>query len=248
MQKENQLTIEKLSEEYESECRIASARQIRVLLRNISENGSKAALYYNNAEGMIMTSLLEVSDEGFWVEQGVDVQKNRHIAGNRVTLVSSVDKVKIQFSVDGVRAVTYQGCPTFYLPLPAHLYRLQRRGSYRIAVPSSEQLRCVVPGQARNWVELPIIDISAGGMRLSWEGENIEFVQGQTYASCQIKLPEVGKIVVTLLVKNVISTSQKQGQTMRCVGCEFKDIDNATSVLLQRYVTRVQLLKADVDT
>ena len=98
--------------------------------------------------------------------------------------------------------------------------------------------------QAGELVEVQIMDISGGGVRLIYTSDNIEFVQGQVYGGCQINLPEVGKISVTLVVKNLVSISTKTGQMIRRVGCEFKDVDTASGILLQRYVTKVQRLRA----
>jgi len=249
MQENIPLTIERLSDEQEGECRIISARQIQSLLRNISEGGSSTALYYDGTKDFIMTSLLDAGDKGLWVEQGTDQPKNRRIAeSKKITLVSSLNQVKIQFSVDQIRAVTHQGYPAFYLPLPIILYRVQRREHFRLALPHSERLRCVISinkPQVGGQIELPVMDISGGGIRLSCAEDDIEFVPGQTYAGCQIDLPEVGKIIVTISVKSLVSISSKPGQTIKRVGCEFKNLDNASSVLLQRYVTKMQRLKTD---
>lgn len=249
MQKDISLTIEKLHGEQEEECRIASVRQIQSLLRNLSDEGSRAALYCDGASDFIMTSFLDVGDKGLWVEQGTDAAKNRRIAeSKRITLVSSLNRVKIQFSVSGIRTVTHQGYPAFYLPLPASLYRIQRREYFRLSIPSSEGLRCSIPvnsPQVGRRIELPVLDISGGGIRLSCAEEGVEFVHGQTYAGCQIDLPETGRVEVAIRVKNLVSVSPKPGQTITRIGCEFKDVDNAASVLLQRYVTRMQRLKSD---
>ena len=248
MQENIPLTIERLSDEQERECRITSARQIQPLLRDISESGLLAALYYDDAKEFIMTSLLNVGDKGLWVEQGTDMPKNRRITESEtITLVSSLNQVKIQFSVVEIRAVTHQGYPAFYLPLPANLYRVQRREYYRLMLPLSERLHCVIPinkPQAGTRMEVPIMDISGGGVRLFCTDIDIEFVPGQTYGGCQINLPEVGKINVTMTVKSLVTISPKPGQTIKRVGCEFKNLDNASSVLLQRYVTKMQRLKA----
>ncbi|MDO8292496.1 MAG: flagellar brake protein [Gallionella sp.] len=249
MQKNIQLNIERLSEEQENECRIISARQIQSILRNIMETSSRAALYYDDEQDFIMTSLLDVGDKGFWVEQSTDMPKNRRVAETRkITLVSSLNQVKVQFSVNEIRTVTHQGYPAFYLPLPASLYRIQRREHFRLALPHSERLRCVIPInhlQAGGRIELPVMDISGGGMRLSCAEDGIEFEPGQTYAGCQINLPEVGKINVTIIVKSLVLISPKPGQTIKRVGCEFKNLDNASSILLQHYVTKMQRLKTD---
>ena len=247
MQKDTQLTIEMLDNEQDSECLIISARQIQSLLRSISETRSRIALYYDDAQDFIMTSLLDVGDKGFWVEQSTDMPKNRRIAEDKkITLVSSLNQVKIQFSINAIRAVTHQDYPAFYLPLPASLYRIQRREYFRLALPLSERLFCVIPinqPQAGEKIKLPVMDISGGGLRLSCVEDDIEFEPGQTYAGCQIDLPEVGKINVTIIVKSLVSISPKSGQMIKRVGCEFKNLDNASSVLLQRYVTKMQRAK-----
>ncbi len=249
MQKNIPLNIERLSEEQESECRIISVRQIQSILRNISETRSRAALHCDDEQDFIVTSLLDVGDKGFWVEQSTDMLKNRRVAETRkITLVSSLNQVKVQFSVNEIRAVTHRSYPAFYLPLPASLYRIQRREHFRLALPHSERLRCVIPIshlQAGGKIELPVLDISGGGMRLSCAEDNIEFEPGQTYAGCQINLPEVGKINATIIVKSLVLVSPKPGQTIKRVGCEFKNLDNASSILLQHYVTKMQRLKTD---
>lgn len=220
-------------------------RQIQSILRNVSDGGSRAALYYDGGQDFIITSLLDVGEKGLWVEQGADVSKNRHIAeSKRITLVSYIDQVKIQFIADAAKAVTHQGYPAFFLALPSHIYRIQRREYFRLSVPVTERLRCIIP-QAGGKLELPVMDISGGGIRLSCAESNIEFVLGQTYAGCQIDLPEIGKISVTITVKSAVSTSPKPGQTIQYLGCEFKNLDNASGVLLQRYVTRMQRLRND---
>lgn len=248
MQENVPLTIERLSDRQESECRISSARQIQSLLRGIAEDGARVALYYDGIKDFIMTSVLDVGEKGYWVEQGTDAAKNRRIAeSKRLTLVSVHNHVKIQFVVGAIRELAHQNYPAFYMPFPAHLCRIQRREYFRLTIPLSEHLRCVTPaGQVETGkIEIPIMDISGGGVRLSYAEEAVEFVIGQTYAGCQIDLPEVGKISVTLMVKSVVSMSPKPGQTIRRVGCEFKNLDNASSVLLQRYVTNMQRLKND---
>jgi len=250
MQKDVPLTIERLPEEQEKACRIIAARQIQSLLRNLMDEGSRIALYYDGAKDFIMTTLLGVGDKGVWVEQGTDAPKNRRIAeSKKVTLVGSLNQIKIQFSVESVRVVTHQGYPAFYLPLPAHLYRIQRREYFRLAIPVSEHLRCIVPvnqPQPGGQAVLQVLDISGGGVRLSCTEGNVEFVLGQTYPGCQIDLAEEGKIEATIRVKNLVSVSPKPGQTITRIGCEFLNLDNASGVLLQRYVTRMQRLRAEM--
>lgn len=249
MQENVPLTIERLSDTHEGECRVTSMRQILSFLRSIAESGAPVALYFDGARDFIMTSVLDIGEKGLWVEQSTDMPKNRRITESRkMTLVSSLDHVKIQFSANAARAVTHRSYPAFYLPLPGMVYRVQRREYYRLMLPLSEHMCCVIsagePPELRQ-VEVPVMDISGGGVRLSYAEKEIEFVMGQTYAGCRINLPEVGRIEVTITVRNLVSVSPKPGQIIRRAGCEFRDLDNASSMLLQRYVTKMQRLKAD---
>lgn len=249
MQENLQLTIDTLTDAEEKECRVTSARQIQTILRNIAENGLHTALYYDGGQEFIMSSLLDVDDKGFWVEQGVDMPKNRRIVeSKKITLVSSLDLVKIQLTVGSIRAVTHQGYPAFYLPLPASLCRIQRREYYRLMLPLAERLHCVIPlnkQQGGGQIEVPVMDISCGGVRLFYTDNVVGFEQEDVYAGCQISLPDVGKLNVTLIVKNLVSISPKPEQTIKRVGCEFKDLDKASDIMLQRYITKMQRAKND---
>jgi c-di-GMP-binding flagellar brake protein YcgR len=129
------------------------------------------------------------------------------------------------------------------MALPASFYRLQHREYYRLALARPEYLRCIIPvgkPPAVKQIEVPVTDISIGGVKLSYAGNDIDFEPGQVYHGCQIDLPEVGKIDATIAVKSMVSASTKIGQTVKRMGCEFKNLDNASGVLLQRYVTKVQ--------
>lgn len=248
MQENVPLTIERLSEQQESECRISSPRQIQSLLRGIAEDGARVALYYDGFKDFIVTSLLETGEKGFWVEQGAEAVKNRRIAeSTRFTLVSVHNQVKIQFAVSAIRALDRQGYPAFYMPFPDSLYRIQRREYFRLAIPLSENLRCIMPLNKPQTGEIStsIMDVSVGGVRLSCAEDHIEFVIGQVYSGCRIDLPEVGLISVTLVVKSAMSSATAQGKTTWRIGCEFKDLDHAAGVMLQRYVTNKQRQRND---
>ena len=87
------------------------------------------------------------------------------------------------------------------------------------------------------------MDISAGGMKLTYTEGDIELVQGQTYENCQLKLPDVGTISITMIVRGLFSLPTKSGQTIQRAGCQFINLDGASNILLQRYINSMQRLK-----
>jgi c-di-GMP-binding flagellar brake protein YcgR len=263
MKKNIPLTIESLSDADEIECLITSTRQIEAILRDIAETGTNVALYYNAKREFVMTTVLDLDEDGLWVEPANSSTENHHITESRkITLVSSHKQVKVQFAVDAATRVTYDGQPALFLPMPATLYRLQRREFYRLSLPPTEHLRCLInikksaAGDAQDDdatpmemtvvdIEVPAADISGGGIGLiCMEGE-FDFEPGVTYPDCRIDLPEAGAIQVTILVKNIIPLyKNKFGKTLKRIGCEFVDIDGKTSGKLQRFITDKQRFMA----
>lgn len=242
------LKIEKLSSSEEEEFRIVSAKEIELVLRNVAEKGSRVALYYGDTTYFILTILLDVDDTGLWLEQSPNSTDNKRIIeSDDLVCVSSHLNVKVQFTAHHASAAEYQGYPAFYLPLPESIYRVQRRDSFRLTPPPSEPLHCVIPTsepQKKCRLEVTIMDISTGGVKITCAENDIELEEGKTYENCQIKLPDIGTINVTITVKNLFSLTTKSGKILKRAGCQFQQLDGATSILLQRYVTNMQRTKA----
>jgi len=263
MKKNIPLTIESLTDTDEKECRVTSAKQIESILRDIAETGANTALYYNAKREFIMTTVLDLDQDGLWVEPAHSSTENHHITESRkITLVSSHKQVKVQFAVNSATRVTYDGQPALFLPMPTSLYRLQRREFFRLSLPPTEHLRCLIniekPGAGNAQdddaapiemtvvdLDVPAADISGGGIGLiCMEGE-FDFEPGETYTDCQIDLPEAEPIHVTILVRNIIPLyKNKFGKTLKRIGCEFVDIDGQTSGKLQRFITNKQRFMA----
>lgn len=244
MEKDIPLKIEKFSSSEEEEFRIVSPKEIEFVLRKIAEDGSRVALYYGGSSYFILTTLLGVDDSGLWLEQGPDSTANRRIIeSDDLVCVSAHLNVKIQFTAYQASAADFQGYPAFYLPLPDSIFRVQRRDSFRLTPPPSAPLRCIIPisePQQKRQKEVTIMDISAGGIKITCTENDLELEEGKTYENCQIKLPGVGTINVTITVRNLISLTTKSGQVLRRAGCQFQKLDGATNILLQRYVNNMQ--------
>lgn len=249
MKKDVPLKIEMLSGDEDDRHRISSHGEIVHLLRHIADNGTRIALYYGNSSSeFLLTTLLDLDDEGLWLEQGPNPVENRRILeSKRLIFVTSHLQVKVQFTSDKAYAVEHLGYPAFYFDLPDSIYRLQRREYFRLSTPVSSPLHCVVPTghPARPVRHVTVMDISVGGIGLMTAESDSELVPGQTYTDCEIVLPEVGTVVVTVEVRNLVVITMPSGHELWRAGCEFRDLDSQSALLLQRYVTHMQrLLKA----
>ncbi|BBI98781.1 hypothetical protein FGKAn22_04740 [Ferrigenium kumadai] len=244
MEKDIPLKIEIFSSEDDDKHRITSAKEIEFILHKIAEKESRVALYYGNSNEFILVTLLGVDNKGLWLEQSPNEADNRRvIESKRLIFVSSHQQVKVQFTAHQAGSVEYRGYPSFYLPLPDHIYRLQRREYYRLSTPVSSPLRCIIPmgrTPARKPCEVTVMDISGGGVGLTCSETDIDLVPGEIYPDCRIDLPEVGTIYATIEVKSLAVLTSPSGRTHKRAGCEFKNLDGQSTILLQRYVTNMQ--------
>lgn len=241
------MKYETLSHSEKNEHGIASTKEIVAILRHIADNATRVALYYIDGSYSILTTLLGVNDKGLWLEQAANMHDNQRILeSDNLLLVSTHLDVKVQFDANQVRDMEYQGYSAFHLPLPKAIYRLQRRESFRLDIPSAKPLRCVIPaGDPKDGkpCEVNLMDISAGGMKLTYAEGDLELVQGKTYENCEIDLPDVGTVNVTIIVKNLFSLSTQSKQVIKRAGCQFVDLSGASNIMLQRYINSMQRLK-----
>lgn len=247
MEKDIPLKIEILSSGKDDQYRITAAREIEFVLQNIVKSESRIALYFSEENNFILTRLLGVDSTGLWLEQRPTAAENQRVLdSHKLIFVSSHAQVKVQFVSERATAATYQGQAAFFLKLPTSIYRLQRREYFRLITPVSNPLLCVIPATKtveRNPHEVTIMDISGGGVGLTCAELDTVLVPGQTYENCKIDLLDVGEFTGTIEVKNLVLLTTSDGQTVRRAGCEFKNLDGSSTILLQRYVTTMQRTK-----
>jgi c-di-GMP-binding flagellar brake protein YcgR len=244
------LKIEILSNGKDDPYRITSVREIEFIFQNIAKSDAHIALYYSEADDFIQTTLLGVDSSGLWLKQDpLKMDNKRIVESKKLIFVSSHLHVKVQFSAEKISATTYQGQPAYFLSLPHSIHRLQRREYYRLITPITDPLLCVIPDTHPEVTEevleehphqVTIMDISGGGVGLTCTEQDTLLVPGQTYHNCRIDLREIGEFYSTIEVKNLALLSMPNGETVRRAGCEFKNLDGASTIMLQRYVTAMQ--------
>jgi len=248
MEHEIPLKIEILSGDDDEKHCLSSAREIGFILRNVADKKSRIALYYGNAADFLFTTLIDVDKEGMWIEQSMNEGDNRRIASSaKLVCVTSQHQVKIQFTASQPKETTHLGCPAFYVPVPAHLYRIQRREYFRLMTPVDHPPHCIISSNEASKKpvrDVTIMDISGGGVGLTCAEYDTELIPGKTYTDCRIELPDEGTVIGTIEVKNLVVLTDSHGHTMRRAGCAFVKLESSAAILLQRYVTNMQRHKA----
>jgi c-di-GMP-binding flagellar brake protein YcgR len=245
------LKIELFSDGEDSQFRVRSKREIQSILNGLAQDNLRAALYYDEGNDYILTTVLKVNEQGMWLDVGsVVVSNQRILRSNKIIFISSRNQVKIQFVSIRIENALFENHAAFYVPLPDSLLRIQRREYFRLTTPVSNPLRCIIPvapPAATNKPdthilkrEVTIMDISGGGVALVCEVHDTELQPGKIYADCRISLPGIGTISVTVKVKNSFEVTLHNGQVCKRAGCEFTQLSGEADTLLQRYVAHLQ--------
>ncbi|MEI7611301.1 MAG: flagellar brake protein [Betaproteobacteria bacterium] len=235
------------SDEY-SRFLLHSKTEIVSVLRTLIQKGALVTVHFDQGYSFLLTSLLALTadNNGFILDLGSDSEMNRKaLLSNKLILTTVVDKVKIQFKLNGLTTTQHEGRAAFLAKLPEALLRLQRREFFRLSTPIATPINLVTElnradGSTMN-LDVPLLDVSGGGIGLMAVPDLAElFTKGESLSNCKINLPEEGLLVVTLFIRNMFDVTTRSGAQYVRVGCEFVDIPSARLNMVQRYITRVE--------
>ena len=243
-EKEIPLKIEAFSNGADSDFLIHSKAEIQYVLKEICERKTRSALYYEEGRNFFLTMLLEVNEDGVWIDPASRAIDNRHLLNsNEIVFVSTHNNTKVQFVATMPWQVAYENSDAIFLPLPQKLLRLQRRDYYRLDALPQYPLKCILnPLQNQDQFkhEATVVDISVGGLSLVCQENDFELTPGSIYPDCEIDLPEVGTLTATIQVKNTFDVTSRSGKTKRRAGCVFVSPNRDVTLPLQRYVAQMQ--------
>lgn len=241
------LKIEHFYKDEDIELRIKSKVEMLSILRGIAEHGTHVALYYGGDKNFILTTLLGVNAQGMWLEVGQFPQENTQVLlSDEFTVVSVYLHVKIQFVAHHIKKDSFENHEAFYMELPDYLLRLQRRDYFRTSIPASSPVKCIIAIQPEKTGDdpiirvLPLVDISGGGIGLLCEENENTLLPDKIFRDCQIAIPDIGTLTVSIEVRNVIIFTGLNNVIHKHVGCRFINLDNRMAILLQSYISLLQ--------
>lgn len=222
-----------------------SPTEIQFLLRAIAKSGDLITAYFNSGNDFLLTALLEVDDHGMVLDYGASAAMNRKaLAASRLILITTHDRVKIQFAIPELKQITHNGRPAFAAPLPAKLLRLQRRDYFRLTAPVAQPLKCtltlIAEDGERRRIEAQVLDISGGGIAVMSPPSGFEFAVDQEFESCELELPDLGAIRAGLCVRNVFEVTLRNGARVRRSGCQFLNLAPTMLNRIERYIMRIE--------
>ena len=225
---------------------IESRREIIALLRGIGSGKQLIRMLIRGEADVCVTSILEVdADSGeVTLDCSVDPQQNgRALAAGRLNFETTLDKIRILFSSEQMRATMFEGRPALTMAIPETMIRLQRREYYRMPTPVSNPVRVSIPlplEMGGGIAVFPLADISCGGIAILDNKLALGNTIGKDYLNCRIDLPEVGPVPMTLQIRNCIDMTLLNNKLNRRLGCAFVDLSRGGLAQVQRYITRLE--------
>ncbi len=223
---------------------LRSRNEILFVLKALVEHVAQITIFFNEGRDLILTTLIEVNDQGLVFDFGASPELNRKAEEvQKLFCITSLEKVKVQFILRGLTRIDYQGSPAFRAEFPETVLRLQRREYFRLTMPVTRPLKCQIPlpdiGDTR-LVEVNVADISGGGMAIVVPPNNIPLQEGAEFAGCTIDLPEVGIVTATIRILNVFEITLRSGAHLKRSGCQFVKLPPPMATLIQRYIIKVE--------
>jgi len=194
-----------------------------------------------------VSAVLSVADDGSWLilDRSPDETLNdRASRAETLTCVTRLEGIRMQFHLDGAERFPYDGFDALRATMPEVLLRLQRRECYRLTVPLHNPVSCRITlktptGEPRT-TELRVLDISAGGLAIGVQPEQLELHPGATFENCQLVMPEIEPAAVKLKLRNQFVLESRSGAKSIRAGCEFIDLPARVATNVQRYIFKVE--------
>ncbi|MBS3935716.1 MAG: flagellar brake protein [Sulfuritalea sp.] len=217
-------------------------REILFYLHQLIKDGERISVVFNEGDDMFLTVLLAVdAAQGLLIfDWGGSEDTNRKLLkSERNFFVCAPHGVRNQFLAGAVREIAHQGRRAFVTRLPERYTRLQRREFFRLALPLTRRPLCSLPQEGDRPLQLPVIDISIGGVALETPSATPPFEIGQRLAEASIEFKDGHALRVALEVRDV-APLQRGNKVVGRVGCRFVDLSHHDEHLLQRFITDVQ--------
>ncbi|KAB2925411.1 MAG: flagellar brake protein, partial [Dechloromonas sp.] len=199
---------------------IGNPLEIQFYLHLLSKRHCLFTAYIDNGRQFFLTSIVGLDENTGTLfldpSNARESNANAHSA-RQITLVTNLDRVKIQIRLPALRETMHQGQAVLSAAMPKQLLRLQRREFFRLEPPLATPIVCQlagVDGHGRpQTFELQLSDISGGGVSLIGPLAIAEhFPRDALFQHCRLDIPDEGVIQVNLRVRKTIEISGRDGQ------------------------------------
>jgi len=151
----------------------------------------------------------------------------------------TLKKARIQFDAVVLDITACGEVSLINIKAPRHLFRIQRRDTFRVHNCKSEPILITLPLPNGEKLQKPLYDISVGGcsflIDLQSHGLELETV----LRGCTLKVPGQGTFTTDLQIKT-LSAQKSENKGLHKSGCMFVDLSFKYEAAIQRYIIEVE--------
>lgn len=227
---------------------LANPLEISFYLNLLAKRRCLFTAYIDGGEKFFLTSVVAVDDDAgilFLDPSNAEENNAKACDARQLTLVTNLDRVKMQLRLPGLHRTSHQGQELLAAPLPKQLLRLQRREFFRLEPPLATPITCQLATRnedgAVQTFELGLSDISGGGVSLVGPLELARhFPRDALFQQCRLDIPGDGVIQVNLRVRKTVELSARDGRHDLRIGCEFVNLPGTRLAFIERYIARIE--------
>lgn len=234
------------------EFRIEGVFAVRAVLRELMSRRSLVTLYpEGRVDDALVTRIVHVAPDGVELDasgqpRGADALRRAEFAIG----VAFPESVKTQFRLERLRlsdepvrsangdATATAIVTTLEAPVPAELYRMQRRESFRVRPPLDDDAHCVQRIGVGRELRHPLIDLSAGGLSIRMTAEDAPPATGRIWRQSRIETAGPLVIPCELVVRGVYEDAALEGD--RRVAFAFHAMPSDVLRRVQMYVIDIE--------
>lgn len=237
------MTVQSVTPEELEKYSTTHRREILFYLNQLIKDGERISVSFNEGKDMFLTVLLAVDEDHdrLIFDWGGSEETNRKLLGSeRNFFICAPHGVRNQFMTAAVQETVFQGRRAFVTQLPQRYTRLQRREFFRLVLPITRRPICALPApEGAAPLQLPVIDISVGGLAMEMQEPQPPFEVGQRLPGALLEFHTGMRLTVTLEVRNV-GPIERGNKVFGRIGCRFVDLSAHDEHLLQHFITEVQ--------
>lgn len=233
------------------EFRIEGEFAVRAVLRELMTRRALVTLYpEGHIDDALVTHIVHVGPEG--IELDATGQPRSAAALRRASFAIGVafpGSVKTQFRLERLSSTDEVPLPAaagaaaatvtrLRAPLPAELYRLQRREAFRVSPPPEDDAHCVQHVGVGRELRHPLVDLSAGGLAVLLLPGSAIPTPGRIWRHSRIETAVVPPIPCELVVRGVYPDPARDDA--RRVAFAFQAMPSEVLRRIQVYVIDIE--------
>jgi len=204
-----------------------------------------------SARGQFISRILLVNQQQLMLDYGSNAYDNQlALQSQDLHICAETQGAKVEFALDALDAVEYEGLPAFSAPLPQLLWLIQRREFFRVNAPLEPAFFCQSQWPDGSRARFRLQDVSLGGIGVLPDGPLPPTLNsGDILQNLQVELGEYGQFTVDAQLLHIgerttVSSKNETVVTPR-LSFRFVALNAAQERQLQQVIFSLERLARD---